>query len=66
MFAAERLARKVSRRRADGPVDIVSLPQLPAPLNRMLLGLSRVDRAVLTRRDLPFGSSVFLAATRVD
>jgi SAM-dependent methyltransferase len=64
MFAAERLARKVSRRRADGPLDIVSLPQLPAPLNRMLLGLSRVDRAVLARRDLPFGSSVFLAATR--
>ena len=66
MFAAERLARKVSRRRSDGPVDIVSLPQLPAPLNRALLGLSRVDRAVLARRDLPFGSSVFLAATRLD
>ena len=50
----------------DGPVDIVALPRLPAPLNRALLGLSRVDRAVLARRDLPFGSSVFLAATRAD
>ncbi len=66
MFAVERLARKVSGRRAKGPVDIVSLPQLPAPLNRTLLGLSRLDRAMLARHDLPFGSSVFLAATRVD
>ncbi len=66
MFAAERLARKVSNRRASGPVDIVELPRLPKPLNSMLLGLSRADRAVLRRRDLPFGSSVFLAATRAD
>ena len=66
MFVAERLARKASRRRSSGPVDIVALPQLPAPLNRALLGLSRVDRAVLAKRDLPFGSSVFLAATRAD
>ena len=64
MFAAERLARKVSRRRSDGPVDIVSLPKVPRPLNSVLLGLSRVDHAVLARRNLPFGSSVLLAATR--
>ena len=66
MFAVERLARQVSRRRAHGAVDIASLPQLPQPLNSMLISLSRVDRAVLTRRDLPFGSSVFVAATRSD
>ena len=66
MFVAERMARKVARRRADGAVDIVSLPRLPSVLNSMLIRLSKVDRAVLTRRDLPFGSSVFLAATRVD
>ena len=65
MFAAERIARRIARRRAHGPVDIVTLPQVPGPLNRMLLGLSRVDHAVLARRDLPFGSSVFVAATRV-
>ena len=56
-----------ARCRAGGPTgrsDIVELPQLPKPLNSMLLGLSRADRAVLRRRDLPFGSSVFLAATR--
>jgi len=65
MFAAERLARRVSRRHSNGPADIVAIPQVPAPLNRMLLGLSRVDAKVLATRDLPFGSSVFLAATRV-
>lgn len=64
MFAAERIARKLSRRTADGPADIVSVPRLPGPLNTALLKLSQVDRAVLTRRDLPYGSSVFLAATR--
>ena len=64
MFAAERAARRLTRRRPHGPADIVELPQLPGPLNSALLGLSRIDRAVLARRDLPFGSSVFLAATR--
>ena len=64
MFAAERVARRLSRRKAHGPVDIVSLPQLPRPVNTALLKLSELDRAVLTRRDLPFGSSVFVAATR--
>lgn len=63
MFAAERLARRLSRRKAHGPVDIVSLPRLPGPVNTALLKLSGLDRAVLTRRDLPFGSSVFVAAT---
>ncbi len=66
MFVAERLVRKVFRRRAEGAADIVSLPRLPRVLNSTLLRLSRVDRAVLTRRDLPFGSSVFVAATRTD
>jgi len=66
MFAVERAARRLTRRREHGPADIVGLPQLPGPLNSALLGLSRIDRAVLARRDLPFGSSVFLAATRTD
>ena len=65
MFAAERAARKVASRRHEGPVDIVELPRLPRPVNSALTRLSRLDRFVLARRDLPFGSSVFLAATRV-
>jgi SAM-dependent methyltransferase len=64
MFAAERLARRVRRPRVHGPQDVVALPQVPAAVNRALLRLARVDRRVLRRGDLPFGSSVFLAATR--
>ncbi len=66
MFAAERSTRKVRRPRAHGAEDIVALPQVPERVNRALLGLSRVDRRVLRRWDLPFGSSVFVAATRRD
>ena len=66
MFAAERLARRVARRRSHGAVDIVEVPRMPRPLNDALLRLSRLDRVVLSRADLPFGSSVFVAATRRD
>ncbi len=64
LFVAERAARRLTRRRAHGAVDIVELPAVPAPVNAALRGLCTLDRAVLRRRDLPFGSSVFLAATR--
>ncbi len=63
-FAAERLVRKVTRARGSGPADIVELPRVPDALNAALLRLSRADRIVLARGDLPFGSSVFVAATR--
>jgi hypothetical protein len=33
-------------------------------LERVLLGLCRLDRRALALRDLPFGSSVFLAAVK--
>ncbi len=64
MFAAERLARRVRRPRAGGAADIVALPQLPPRVNAALLRLARADRIALRRGNLPFGSSVFLAATR--
>lgn len=64
LFAVERLARKATRRRADGPADVVSLPRVPRVVNGALSGLSRLDAAALRRIDLPFGSSVFVAATR--
>ncbi|MGG5259388.1 class I SAM-dependent methyltransferase [Phycicoccus avicenniae] len=64
MFVAERAVRKVTRRNTDGAHDIVEVPALPRALNTALRGLCTVDRAALRRVDLPFGSSVFLAATR--
>jgi SAM-dependent methyltransferase len=64
LFVAERMARRVRGRRVDGPHDVVDVPQVPRLLNTALERMSRLDAVVLARRDLPFGSSVFVAATR--
>ncbi len=61
VFAAERAVRRL-RGRQSAPAD--GLPQVSPAQDRVLMGLSRVERRVLRRRDLPFGSSVFLAAHR--
>lgn len=62
-FAAERALRVVRHRLVPGGShDGVDLPRVPSAVERVLLGLCRVDERVLARRDLPFGSSVFLAA----
>ena len=58
-FVAERLVRRVRRGRSDD-----SLPQPSAGVERVLLGLSRLEARWLRRRDLPFGSSIFLAAEK--
>ena len=71
-FAAERLLRRVRhgvRRRVWGsrsgaPADIVSLPEVSPLLERVLVGLADLDQRLLGRRDLPFGSSVLLAASK--
>ncbi|HET7070754.1 MAG TPA: class I SAM-dependent methyltransferase [Nocardioides sp.] len=67
-FAAERALRALQHRTgssgADGPADVVDLPTVSRSLERVLLGLCRLDRRALARRDLPFGSSVFLAAVK--
>jgi SAM-dependent methyltransferase len=67
IFAVERLVRRarcpVSRRRV-APADVVELPDVSPAVERLLLGLCRVDRRVLGSRDLPFGSSVVLAASK--
>ena len=61
-FAAERAARRL-RRRGDETVQR-GLPQVPPALDRVLTGLSSLEARALRRRDLPFGSSVFLAAEK--
>lgn len=60
MFAAERLARRLRPRRNEA-----RLPTPPPAVSSMLLGLCRAEQRWLRRRDLPFGSSVVVAATRV-
>jgi len=63
-FAAERLLRRVRRPSPEAPADIVSLPEVSPLVERVLLGLADLDRALLGNRDLPFGSSVLLAASK--
>ncbi len=67
-FAVERLARRarnrVWRRRSGAPADIVSLPEVSPLVERVLLGLAQLDQRLLSTRDLPFGSSVLLAASK--
>lgn len=67
-FAADRLRRRISERRAPTPVLPGTEPELPQvhPLvERALLRATRIDERVLRSRDLPFGSSVVVAARRV-
>lgn len=67
-FAAERLARRlrerVAGRTSAGPADVVSVPHVSRAVESLLMTLTRVDQRLLATSDLPFGSSVFLAATK--
>lgn len=60
-FVAERLLRRVSRARGAAPRPLTPVP--PA-LDRLLMRLCGVDERVLAGRDLPFGSSVLVAAAK--
>ncbi len=62
MFAAERGLRRL-RRRAGAPPP-AGLPQLSSATDTLLRRLTRIDARALSRVDLPFGSSVLLAAVK--
>lgn len=70
LFAAARLAERLKQRGRAAPDlpdgAVPPLPQVSPGLERLLLGLSRIDGRLLARRDLPFGSSVVLAAVKPD
>ena len=68
-FAAERLVRRVRERRPGqhAGLDEGKVPPLPPvhpAIERVLLGLSRVEARLLESHDLPFGSSIVAAATK--
>ena len=63
LFAAERVGRRLRRGRG-GDAAGRGLPRVPRTLDRVLTGLSSAEARALRRRDLPFGSSVFLAAEK--
>ncbi len=65
LFAAERVSRRLRRQRPTAG-GTNTLPRLPDRVEDGLVGVSRVEARWLRRRDLPFGSSVFLAARRPD
>jgi SAM-dependent methyltransferase len=67
IFATERLTRRVVRAltRADtAPADIARVPSLPTAVDRLLGALASLDVPMLRRWDLPFGSSVVIAARK--
>lgn len=62
VFAAERGVRRLRGRGATPAADAPRLPDVSPWQDRLLTTLSRLDRRLLARHDLPFGSSIFLAA----
>ncbi|MET0931836.1 MAG: class I SAM-dependent methyltransferase [Aeromicrobium sp.] len=67
-FAMQRLATRlvetVRRKDQATPADVVDLPSVSPGLSSFLLRLCRLDSRVLRRTNLPFGSSVVLAASK--
>jgi SAM-dependent methyltransferase len=68
LFAADRLRRRLSERRGrTSPAEVggvADLPDVGRTVEPLLSGLSSIDRRLLARRDLPFGSSVVIAAVK--
>lgn len=68
LFAAERVARRLRgggrRAGAGGSGEGQQLPRVSPLADRVLMTLCGLEERVIARRDLPFGSSVFLAARR--
>ncbi|MEU0314614.1 class I SAM-dependent methyltransferase [Nocardioides sp. NPDC006273] len=67
MFATQRLVTRFKER---GPTDaltedaVAPLPTVSPATERLLLGATRIDERLLGRLDLPFGSSVLVAAVK--
>ncbi|AWB91722.1 methyltransferase domain-containing protein [Aeromicrobium chenweiae] len=68
LFAAQRVLKRaverLQRRGAAAPSDIVDLPPVSPGVSGLLMGLCRLDQRLLRRTNLPFGSSVVLAASK--
>jgi hypothetical protein len=68
LFVAERVRRKLRRSpspaSASGQDASNRLTPVSPTLDSVLMGLSRAEGRVIGKRDLPFGSSVFVAAVK--
>lgn len=67
-FAAERLRTRLKERGTPppqlGPDVVPPLPEVSPAIERILLTATRVDQGLLRRMNLPFGSSVVVAARK--
>lgn len=68
MFAVSRLGDRIKERGKSTPKlpkgGVPPLPEVSAAVERVLLAASGLDRRLLRQHNLPFGSSVMVAATR--
>lgn len=68
LFAVSRLGNRIKQRGKPVPPlpagAVPPLPEVSRVAERILLGAAGVDRTLLRQRNLPFGSSVVLAAVR--
>lgn len=71
VFAAQRLVTRFKERGRAGAErlpdgGVAPLPEVSPAVERLLLGATRFDERLLTRLDLPFGSSVLVVAVKED
>jgi hypothetical protein len=65
IFAADRLRTRLRERATDRThADVATLSQESPTVERALMGLSRLDQGLLRGFNLPFGSSVVVAASK--
>lgn len=69
LFAADRMRRKLAERVASStdhlePEGVPPLPEVSPVVEGFLLRLAELDKSMLASHDLPFGSSVLVAATK--
>jgi SAM-dependent methyltransferase len=62
LFVAERARRRLRKSAPRKPES--RLPAVSPRADKVLMGLSRLDHRLLRNRDLPFGSSIFVAAVK--
>jgi SAM-dependent methyltransferase len=67
MFAAQRLVTRLKERGKRGelaPSEVPALPSVSPAVEKVLMGMSGLDRKILARRNIPFGSSVVIVARK--
>jgi SAM-dependent methyltransferase len=67
LFAAQRLVTRLKERGKSGelaPGAVPALPEVSKGAEKLLIGLSGLDRRILRRRNLAFGSSVVVVARK--